>query len=57
MIEDVADVADDEEAFGNFQFQRVEQEYEIREGQLTAGGGWFDQYQTVRRTEKQLKAL
>ena len=51
VIEDMADVSDDEEDFGDFQHERVEQENEIRERPRETGGSWFDEYQTVRKTK------
>ena len=55
MIEDMADVSDDGEEFGDFQYQRIEQENEISNGRLAAGGNWFDEYQTVRKTKDGLE--
>ena len=50
VIEDVAEISDDEETYGEFQYQRIEQEAEIRERVLEEGESWFDQYQLARNT-------
>jgi hypothetical protein len=54
VIEDMAGVSDDEEDFGDFQYQRMEQEDEIRSQRLHKGGSWFDEYQMVRKSHKDL---
>ena len=51
IIEEVAGVSDDEEVYGEFQNQRIEQEHEIREQYAAPGASWLDQYQTVRKTK------
>lgn len=50
VIEEIADVSDDEETYGDFQFQRIEREAEVREHVAERGASWFDEYQTVRKT-------
>lgn len=52
VIEEIGEVSDDEEEYGDFQAARVGQEREVRERRLDAGGSWFDEYQTVRKTKK-----
>ncbi|KAK3680694.1 hypothetical protein LTR37_021107 [Vermiconidia calcicola] len=54
VIEDIAEVSDDEETLGDFQTQRVEQEREIRGNRIRMGASWFDEYQLVRKTDKYL---
>ncbi|KAK3721693.1 hypothetical protein LTR37_002858 [Vermiconidia calcicola] len=54
VIEDIADVSDDEETFGDFQNQRIEQEGEIRGNHGRMGVSWFDEYQLGRKTDKYL---
>lgn len=54
MIEDMADHSDDEEIYGDFQYQRNELENEIAGGKPWKGTNWFDEYQLVRLTEKQV---
>ncbi|KAK5175158.1 uncharacterized protein LTR77_000295 [Saxophila tyrrhenica] len=54
VIEDMAEHSDDEEVYGDFQHQRIEQDDEIREARPAKGGSWLDQYQTVRKTQKEL---
>lgn len=49
VIEDVADVSDDEEVYGEFQKQRIEQGTEIREKYESRGTNWLDEYQLVRK--------
>lgn len=51
VIEEVGEVSDDEEVYGEFQHQRIEQEHEIREQYTAPGASWLDQYQTVRKTK------
>jgi hypothetical protein len=50
VIEDIADVSDDEEAYGDLQEARMEQDNEIREHFVDKGLSWFDEFQTVRKT-------
>ena len=52
MIEDVAEASDDEEAYGQFQH---EQEYEVEEHTWRRTWNWFDEYQTVRKSDLELK--
>ena len=54
MIEDMAEVSDDEEEYGDFQYQRIE-ENDINAARVAAGGSWFDEYQTVRKTKKEVR--
>ena len=57
VIEDMADNSDDEEEFGDFQYQRIVQDNEMRqerEARLANGGSWFDEYQTVRKSRKDI---
>lgn len=51
VIEDMAEVSDGEEVYGDFQYHRIEEENEINEGRMAAGGSWFDEYQSVRKTK------
>ena len=50
LIEDVAEVSDDEENYGEFQGQRLEQKDPKRKKVKSEGESWFDQYQLVRKT-------
>lgn len=56
VIEEIGDVSDDEEDYGEFQGLRVEQQNEWEdyrvEGEKTS---WFDEFQTVRTTSKQVR--
>ena len=56
VIEEIGYVSEDEEEFGDFQALRAEQEKGVAE--IARRGGekesWFDQYQTVRYTKKQV---
>ena len=55
VIEEIGDVSDDEEDFGEFQGLRVEaNEWENyrAEGETAS---WFDEFQTVRTTRKQVR--
>ncbi|KAK5677195.1 hypothetical protein LTS10_010384 [Elasticomyces elasticus] len=52
VIEEIAEVSDDEEEYGDFQELRLaEQEIqeEDRQGLWSQPGNWFDEYQTVRK--------
>ena len=55
VIEEIAEVSDDEEIYGDFQRERIEQEHEIQEHIIEAGRSWFDEFQTVRRTKHSVK--
>lgn len=48
IIEDMAEVSDDEEKCGDFQYQRIDA------ARVATGGSWFDEYQTVRKTKKEV---
>lgn len=49
-IEEIAEVSDDEEEYGQYQALRGEHENEIREWEaVNDGASWFDEYQTARR--------
>jgi len=50
VVEDVADISDDEEIYGDFQEQRTEQGQEIRDRRYVRDTNWFDEYQAVRKT-------
>ena len=50
VIEDIADVSDDEEVYGDLREARIEQENEIRDHFVEKGLSWFDEFQTVRKT-------
>lgn len=52
VVEDMADNSDDEEMYGDFQYQRIEQDEEVTDGKLWKGTSWFDEYQLVRKTDK-----
>jgi hypothetical protein len=54
VVEDMAEVSDDEELHGEFQHQRIEQEFEIQEGGSAQRTCWFDEYQTVRKSDSEL---
>ena len=51
MIEEIADVSDDEEEYGDLQEARAEQDNEVREHFVEKGSSWFDEFQTVRKTK------
>ena len=53
-IEDVADYSDHEETYGEFQYERIEQDREVREHVLESGGSWFDEYKMVRKGKAQV---
>lgn len=58
VIEDMAEVSDDEETYGQFQLQRIEKDTEIREREerhMNVGESWFDEYQTVRKMKLDVK--
>ena len=55
VIEEIAEISDDEEVHGEFQHQRIEREREIQEHIVENGGSWFDGFQTVRRTNHDVK--
>ena len=48
VIEDVAEVSNDEEEYGDFQVHRAEGVDEAREERLRLGGHWLDEYQGAR---------
>ena len=56
VIEEIGEVSDDEEIYGEFQGLRIENEREVqqKEDWRAAGGSWFDEYQTVRKSGKEL---
>jgi len=55
VVEDMAENSDDEELYGDFQYQRIEQENEIQEARSTKkGASWFDEYQLVRKSDDEL---
>jgi hypothetical protein len=56
VIEDIGEVSDDEEEYGDYRALRKEQGREMQDQteQQDAGGSWFDEYQTVRRSYKSL---
>ncbi|KAK4500173.1 hypothetical protein PRZ48_008359 [Zasmidium cellare] len=50
VVEDVADVSDDEEDYGEFQAIRGEHTNEVERAQkANANTSWFDEYQTARK--------
>ncbi|KAK3618366.1 hypothetical protein LTR22_026402 [Elasticomyces elasticus] len=54
VIEEIAEVSDDEEEYGDFQELRVaeqEMQEEDRQGLWLQPGNWFDEYQTVRKVK------
>lgn len=54
VIEDIAEVSDDEEIYGDFQMQRVVDD-DVVEAKIRSGDrNWFDEYQTVRKTNKEI---
>lgn len=55
VIEDIADVSDDEEEYGDLQELRIEQDDEMRERKVEKGSSWFDEFQTVRKTSLSVK--
>ena len=52
VIEEIGEVSDDEEDYGDYQGQRKEIADEFRkwEEQTAEGGSWFDEYQKSRKT-------
>jgi hypothetical protein len=57
VIEEIAEISDDEEVYGDFQHQRIEREREIQEHIVEEGSSWFDEFQTVRRTNHDVKVI
>lgn len=55
VVEEIGYVSDDEEDYGEYQYLRNEQEDEIRQVGLDADVSWFDEYQTVRKSKKELE--
>ena len=53
VIEEIADVSDDEEEYGDLQMLRVDEAEGSRERQK--GTSWFDEFQTVRKTNHSVK--
>lgn len=55
VIEEIGDVSDDEEEYGEYQGLRVEQEdnWETSRSE-SEKASWFDEFQTVRTTKKQV---
>ena len=57
MIEEIGDVSDDEEEYGEFQKLRGQEENDWEAhhvGQEVGKTSWFDEFQTVRKTKKQV---
>ncbi|KAK0307054.1 hypothetical protein LTR82_016095 [Friedmanniomyces endolithicus] len=60
VVEEVAEVSDDEEDYGDFQGMRVEKEEMRGEGRRETDGqgwNWFDEYQTVRKTNREMQLV
>ena len=60
VVEEVAEVSDDEENYEDFQGMRVEAEEMRGEDWREADGqgwNWFDEYQTVRKTNREMQQL
>ena len=58
MIEEIGDVSDDEEEYGEYQGLRGEQEDDwemFRTCSEDEKTSWFDEFQTVRTTKKQVR--
>ncbi|TKA76875.1 hypothetical protein B0A55_03197 [Friedmanniomyces simplex] len=58
VIDEIAEVSDDEEDYGDFQEMRnarEEMREEAREEAHWQGGSWFDEYQTVRKTKREVE--
>lgn len=56
VIEEIGDVSDDEEDYGEFQGLRAEQENEWEAYRSESEkASWFDEFQTVRTTKKQVR--
>ena len=58
VIEEIGDVSDDEEEYGEYQGLRVEQEDDwemFRTRSEDEKTSWFDEFQTVRTTKKQVR--
>ncbi|KAK3674982.1 hypothetical protein LTR78_005326 [Recurvomyces mirabilis] len=55
-ILEIGEVSDDEEEFGDYQAIRQQQWEETREKKrVESGGNWFDQYQSVRKSFKEVR--
>ncbi|KUJ23748.1 uncharacterized protein LY89DRAFT_776002 [Mollisia scopiformis] len=52
VIEEIGEISDDEEDYGDYQGMRIEVEDEVSvwEETVTGGSSWFDEYQTSRTT-------
>jgi len=52
VIEEIGEVDEDEEIYGEYQAERqeVDDEFKIWNGFNEHGRSWFDEYQTVRNT-------
>ncbi|KAK5126771.1 hypothetical protein LTR85_009705 [Meristemomyces frigidus] len=57
VIEEIGEVSDDEEEYGEFQSARKEDGREIYSADQEKGGSWFDEYQTVRKSNKELRPV
>ena len=55
MIEEIGEVSDDEEVYGDLQEMRTDRDDEIREHFVEHGGNWFDEFQLVRKTNHGVK--
>jgi hypothetical protein len=57
VIEEIGEVSDDEEDYGEYQVQRQEvgDEVRMREKERAQAGSWFDEYQKSRREEVKVK--
>lgn len=59
VIEEVGEVSDDEEDYGEYQALRQEQGQKVQESKnrkpAKVGGSWFDEYQTVRNSNKEVR--
>jgi hypothetical protein len=57
VIEEIGEVSDDEEDYGEYQGQRKEVDDEVKtwEKDTVQAGSWFDEYQTSRKVEKKMK--
>lgn len=58
VIEEIGEISDDEEDYGDYQKQRQEVDNEVKvwDGEETEkSGSWFDEYQASRRMEAKIK--
>lgn len=55
VIEEIGEISDDEEDYSEFQEVRQGDENEIGEARTDAGGNWFNGYQTVQKSDKEVR--